>query len=219
MHFTRDPIIESVITPREGCKLVVRSSKGVGQEEYFVDAVEVVNFGTNCFFRSQERPKAFLVPASDYEVLEVRETRVVLRHAAAAEKSIKISTREKEKPADAAPPKRERAPRKEKEEVSPERKKERRKRRRRGKEERESPETAAPGEEDVGDSAPAERAEEKAPIPIPRVIPPPKSLISESINRYKEMLSLSNDEKVGRTAARVESEEESNVSPRESDSE
>ena len=77
MNFTREPIIETVITPREGCKLVVRNSKGGGQEEYFVDAVEVVSFGHSFFFRSLDRPKSFLVPVSDYEILELKETRMV----------------------------------------------------------------------------------------------------------------------------------------------
>lgn len=89
MDFTREPIIETVITPREGNKLVVRSSKGTSQEEYFVDAVEVVTFGRAIFFRSTEKPKAFLVPASDYEVLEVRETRIVLKNVG-LDRSIKI---------------------------------------------------------------------------------------------------------------------------------
>ncbi|MBX9744672.1 MAG: hypothetical protein K2X08_05615, partial [Chlamydiales bacterium] len=81
MNFTREPIIETVITPRDGCKLVIRSSKGNGQEDYFVDAVEVVSFGHSFFFRSLERPKSFLVPMSDYEVLELKETRMVLKNA------------------------------------------------------------------------------------------------------------------------------------------
>lgn len=89
MDFTREPIIETVITPKEGCKIVVRSSKTVGQEEYFVDAVEVVSFGNSFFFRSLERPKAFLVPTSDYEILEVRETRMVLK-SVGLDRSIKI---------------------------------------------------------------------------------------------------------------------------------
>lgn len=89
MDFTREPIIETVITPKEGCKIVVRSSKTVGQEEYFVDAVEVVSFGNSFFFRSLERPKAFLVPATDYEILEVRETRMVLK-SVGLDRSIKI---------------------------------------------------------------------------------------------------------------------------------
>lgn len=89
MDFTREPVIETVITPKEGSKLVIRSSKGNGQEEYFVDAVEVVTFGNSIFFRSLERPKPFLVPASDYEVLEVREARIVLKNVG-MERSIKI---------------------------------------------------------------------------------------------------------------------------------
>jgi hypothetical protein len=90
VDFTREPIIETVITPKEGCKLVVRSSKSVGQEEYFVDAVEVVSFGNSFFFRSLERPKAFLVPASDYELLEVREARMVLKNVG-LDRAIKIA--------------------------------------------------------------------------------------------------------------------------------
>jgi hypothetical protein len=89
VDFTREPIIETVITPKEGCKLVVRSSKNSGQEEYFVDSVEVVSFGNSFFFRSLERPKSFLVPSSDYEILEVREARMVLKNVG-LERSIKI---------------------------------------------------------------------------------------------------------------------------------
>lgn len=89
MDFTREPIIETVITPKEGCKLVVRSSKSTAQEEYFVDAIEVVSFGHSFFFRSLERPKSFLVPVSDYEVLEVREARMVLKNVG-IDRTIKI---------------------------------------------------------------------------------------------------------------------------------
>lgn len=90
MDFTREPIIETVITPKEGCKLVVRSSKTNGQEEHFVDAVEVVSFGNSLFFRSLERPKTFLVPVSDYEILEVREARMVLKNVG-IDRTIKIA--------------------------------------------------------------------------------------------------------------------------------
>lgn len=86
MDFTREPIIETVITPREGYRLVVRSSKSAAQEEHFVDALEVVSFGKALFFRSIERPKPFIVPVGDYEVLEVREPRMVLK-APAQEKA------------------------------------------------------------------------------------------------------------------------------------
>jgi hypothetical protein len=89
VDFTREPIIETIITPKEGYKLVVRTSKGTAQEEYFVEAVEVVSFGNAQFFRSLERPKSFIVPVSDYEVLEVREPRMVLKNAG-LDRSIKI---------------------------------------------------------------------------------------------------------------------------------
>jgi len=79
VDFTREPIIETVITPREGYRLVVRSSKGAGYEEHFVEALEVVSFGSSVFFRCVERPKPFIVPVADYEVLEVREPRMVLK--------------------------------------------------------------------------------------------------------------------------------------------
>ncbi len=79
MDFTREPIVETVITPREGYRLVVRSSKVLGSEEHFVEAVEVVAFGNAFFFRSIERPKPFMVPVGDYEILEVRESRIVLK--------------------------------------------------------------------------------------------------------------------------------------------
>jgi hypothetical protein len=89
MYFTREPLIETVITPREGYKLVVKSTRIHENDEYFVDALEVVSFGQALFFRSMERPKCFLVPVSDYEVMEVRETRLILK-ASPLEKGVKI---------------------------------------------------------------------------------------------------------------------------------
>lgn len=89
MNFTREPIIETIITPRDGYKLLVRNSKGGGQEDYYIDALEVVSFGHSFFFRSLERPKTFLVPVSDYEVIETKEVRAALKNVA-HERSIKI---------------------------------------------------------------------------------------------------------------------------------
>ena len=81
MDFTREPIVETIITPREGFRLVIRSSKNPGQEEFAVDSLEVVSFGSICFYRHLERPRSFIVPASDYEVLEIREARMPLKAA------------------------------------------------------------------------------------------------------------------------------------------
>ncbi len=89
MNFTREPIIETIISPKGGYKLVVRSSSVANHEEYSVDAVEVVSFGKSFFFRSLERPKSFLLPVGDYEVVEVKESRMVLKKVT-VEKSIKI---------------------------------------------------------------------------------------------------------------------------------
>lgn len=89
MNFTREPIIETIVSPKDGYKLCIRNSKMSGAEEFFVDAVEVVSFGHSLFFRGQERPKPFLVPVSDYEIFEVKETRVVLKNIA-HERNIKI---------------------------------------------------------------------------------------------------------------------------------
>jgi hypothetical protein len=80
VHFTREPIIETVLTPREGFRLVVRSSKNPSAQEYWTDSVQVVSFGQALFYRCIEKPHHFLVPVSDYEVLELRETRVSLKH-------------------------------------------------------------------------------------------------------------------------------------------
>ena len=110
MDFTREPIIETIVTAREGYRLVIRSSKNIGQEEHFVDAVEVVSFGNAFFFRSLERPKPFLVPVVDYEILEVREPRMVLK-TPVHEGSVKIGggrERERERERDVpreSPPK------------------------------------------------------------------------------------------------------------------
>lgn len=90
VNYTREPLIESIITPKEGCKLLVRNSGGGGKEEYLVDAVEIISFGQALFFRSTESPKQFFVPVSYYEIVEVKETRAVLK-TTSLEKSRKIN--------------------------------------------------------------------------------------------------------------------------------
>ena len=79
MHFTREPIIETIVTPKDGYKLLIRSSKIAGAEEYIVDALEIVSFGFVFFYRSVEKPKSFLLSVTDYEVAETRETKIALK--------------------------------------------------------------------------------------------------------------------------------------------
>jgi hypothetical protein len=220
VDFTREPIIETVITPKEGCKLVVRSSKSAGQEEYFVDAVEVVSFGNSFFFRSLERPKSFLVPANDYEILEVREARMVLKNVG-LERSIKIGGGREaggKPPREIAQEKTEQPMTAPEEELAPlaesasaetktegrgDKKRDRRSRyrRRRGgreegsakegetssdlPEEGEKIELQAPGKEEERVAMSSESIM-ATPTLLSSILPPPPTLISETIARYKD---------------------------------
>jgi hypothetical protein len=208
VDFTREPIIETVITPKEGFKLVVRSSKNIGQEEHFVDALEVVSFGNAFFFRSTEKPKAFLVPVSDYEVLEVREARIVLKNVG-TERAIKIGGGREAPPRPVKEPVERHEPaaatlaevgqpaeasaageggEAPKGEGRPERKRDRRRnhRRRRGGREEEAREAAAvPTEEQITEGG--EVGEDKEGKII---IPPPAQGIEESVESMKAASSL-----------------------------
>lgn len=195
MDFTREPVVETVITPKEGSKIVVRSSKGSSQEEYFVDAVEIVSFGNAFFFRSLEKPKTFLLPVADYEILEVREARMVLKHVG-IDKTIKIGK---------AQPKKEsktQAKEKEKEAVVAdarkegrlEKKRERRRHTRRRRTKEESPVQHEVQEEEIPVELPEPElvtSERKAQPSEGRgiltsLLPPPPTLISETIAKYRE---------------------------------
>lgn len=203
MDFTREPIIESVITPKEGCKLVIRSSKSAGQEEFFVDVIELVSFGSALFFRSLERPKAFMVPVSDYEVLEVRETRMVLK-AAGGERAIKIAggRTPKEAPAEkiehplipavelsAQLPIAEEAADSKSDAARGDKRRDRRRQTRRR---RESPAETVVAQPEVSeteaviDTEITLDSEGVAPRQtVPTILPPPSTLISETIARYR----------------------------------
>ncbi len=179
MDFTREPIIETVITPKEGWKLVIRNSKANANEEYFVDAIEIVSFGQSQFFRTQERPKSFLLPVSDFEILEVREARMVLKNVS-VDRNIKIGggrdalkTSKESETKDKV----------EKSEKGEGRKRQRRVTRRRRSKDGVSEETEQSPEEDRVN----ESSEVEVPISPPRpMIAPPPNLISETIARYRE---------------------------------
>ncbi|NGX45474.1 MAG: hypothetical protein K940chlam2_00628 [Chlamydiae bacterium] len=189
MNFTREPIIETIISPKEGYKLLVKCSKGGSSEEYSVDAVEVVSFGQSFFFRSLERPKSFLVPVSDYEIIEVKEMRVVLK-SPSVEKAIKIGGG-KVATAEAG-------------EQRTEKKRERRRhRRRRGSETEEvqvSPElpptplAETPIKPSGALTEPAVVAKEEAPPAVTRLIPPPTKLISETLVKVRDAMIEATEE-------------------------
>lgn len=91
MYFTRDPVVETVITAREGHKLTIRSTgANPAFEPLVVEALEVVSLGGVCFLRNSDRSKSFLLPAVDYEIFETRDARVNLK-ALGLEKGIKIA--------------------------------------------------------------------------------------------------------------------------------
>jgi len=210
VDFTREPIVETVITPKEGFKLVVRSSKSSGQEEYFVDALEVVSFGNSFFFRSMERPKSFMVPATDYEILEVREARMVLKNVG-LDRSIKIGggrETQPKQPREAAPERvqaeapTESQPAEEMAETRIDKRRDKRRhtRRRRGRDEgketsEENPSSASEAEAKIDIAEPLKLPVRESPSAEPlttsstilsSILPPPPTLISDTIARYKE---------------------------------
>jgi len=190
VDFTREPLVETVITPKEGFKLVIRASSGNSAEEYSVGAVEVVSFGNCFFFRSLEKPKAFLLPLTEYEVVESRETRTVIKKPQ-IDKSIKIGGGKKEvEKGDSS-----------KEESSkdePKKKENKRTRKRKASTKAEktagakSEEKAEKPEKSEGKGEEKSEVEgespDKAPAPRRTLLPPPTSLISDQIDRYKNYL-------------------------------
>lgn len=241
MNFTREPIIETIISPREGNKLLVRNSKSGSGEEYYVDAVEVVSFGHAFFFRSLERPKSFLLPVSDYEIMEVKETRVALKHVS-HERNIKIGGG-KEASMRQAP--RDQAPVREQEPIVAEeaqpageegvleaaigarmdkRRDRRRHRRRRGGDEQEwSPRKPAESNDEnaAQESQPATQGggmDDEAKVSSPMfsaLIPPPTTLISETIGRYKEK-ELEEEPKANKEVEKKEPEQKKKNPPEDS---
>lgn len=187
MNFTRDPIIETIVTPKEGYKLVIRSSKISGQEEFFVDALEIISIGHSCFYRSMEKPKNFILPVSDYEILEVRETRTVLK-TTGVEKGIKIAGGRSTSMKSSASREEDGG-----DEAQKGRKDRKRTRRKKEKDEVETVEEGATAQdasfpEDAKSKAPKEPKARRTPTPaaLSALLPPPPTLISESISKYKD---------------------------------
>ncbi len=195
MNFTREPIIETIITPRDGYRLLLRSSKAADREEHSVEAVEVVSFGHSFFYRSLERSKPFLIPLSDYELVEHREVRMQL-HNAAPDRAIKISGGRQpardssEGYEDESAPAGDSQGRRESGKRRP-----RRRRSGRGGDRPTQPSSqqqAGEPQHDAQDQSEGEfdqsyEAPPAAPLPPPmaRLIPPPTTLIKETIGRYK----------------------------------
>src|SRR3990167_7819133 len=96
MNFTREPILESIISARDGHKILVKSTKHSTEGEFFVDAVEVVSFGPQIFYRCLEKPRPFFLPASDFLIEEVKDQKVAIRHTVEG-KNTKVITTESDR--------------------------------------------------------------------------------------------------------------------------
>lgn len=206
MHFTREPIIESILSARDGFKLVLRNSKTQGGAEISAEVVEIVSFSGAVFYRSQDRSKNFLLPASDYEINEVKDARLVLKNIS-IEKSNKLQNPPKEPIAhesqagdvdldlemteeDASSAAQGQGQPQPQHSSRQERRRERRRnRRRRHSEERhgeEKKDVASESGEDAQNQESSGLEQPVAPIPTLNLIPPPPTLISQTLARYKE---------------------------------
>lgn len=188
MQFTREPLVETIIIPKEGFKLLVRSTKQGGSEDFYVDSVQVILIGGHCFYRSIEKPKAFVLPASDYEVIEVKEARLQLKMPGKEMTGIKIAGGRETTLKANKESKEEVVEEKGEEETlsateipepplvttTPSQEKHRDRKRRRFRKGR---------KEDVAQEGGKPMGEEKP----PSLIPPPPTLISETIARYKDV--------------------------------
>lgn len=165
MNFTRDPIIETIITARDGHKILIRDVN-LSHDEHYVDMLEVIRMGEACFYRSLEKPKPFIVPAAHFELIEVREPRVALKAPLTVEKGIKIAPSKEAKEEELSP--------------KPEKKKEKKRTRKRK-------ERAEKSQDDVQQ----DHETEPEVVMEPRtLIPPPSTLISETLSKYKNSSAI-----------------------------
>lgn len=178
MDFTREPIIETIITPKDGYWLVIKNSKGSGSE-HVVDAVEVISFGTTYFLRSLEKPAAFLLPFGEYEITEKKITKAALKKPQ-VQKSIKIDSKDKKTPQEDLDSDLE-MEKEQKEEAKAEKSKAGRRKRAAKKAD------AKAAKEEIKDAGSKEAKEAKEVTP-PSLLPPPTTLISDQILRYKDYL-------------------------------
>lgn len=208
MHFTREPIIESVLSARDGYKLVLKNSKLSSTTDISAEVIEIVSFAGTLFYRSQDRSKNFLLPASDFEISEIKDARLVLKNIS-LEKSSKLQNIQKEAVASESTFDEEEAKVDENQgqvevEASTqaiasgqnnrlERRRERRRnRRRRHSEERQNDEKKEAGtletngQDEVVEKVQLDETSSTNVAPVLNLIPPPTTLISQTLARYKE---------------------------------
>lgn len=190
MNFTREPILETIISAKDGYKLSIKSSKGNENEEYLVDAVEVVSFGGSFFYRCQERPKTFFIPAGDFEIVEVKETRILIKNPN-IDKNIKIAGGNKEQQKQTKP----------EDQIAKDAPKYQEQKRDKKKGRRNKPKTVEADKEETKEAADKSKApatptapaaqdgkapEQPKPSVFSHLLTPPTGLISDSLEKYKQ---------------------------------
>jgi hypothetical protein len=208
VHFTREPIVESVLSARDGYKLVLKNSKLSSSTEISAEVIEIVSFTGTLFYRSQDRSKNFLLPASDFEVSEVKDARLVLKNIS-LEKSNKLQNLQRETVAlepgfdedDAKSDEaaisadsegaNQQAPESKSNRL--ERRRERRRNRRRRHSEERQTEDKKEGsasevitQEETVEKVISDEGTPVVAVPTLNLIPPPTTLISQTLARYKE---------------------------------
>lgn len=214
MHFTREPIIESILSARDGYKLVLRNSKTASSAEISAEVIEIVSFAGTVFYRSQDRSRNFLLPAIDFEIVEVKDARLVLKNIS-LEKSSKLQNPPKETVLEEASDElHDDAVVGNDQEVQAsattanssqnsrlERRRERRRNRRRRHNEEKNTEEKKDGSVDTAQEQESSESladggslldnvspQPSIQIPTLNLIPPPTTLISQTLARYKEKL-------------------------------
>jgi hypothetical protein len=207
VHYTREPIIESILSARDGFKLVLKNSKTVSSQEISAEVIEIVSFAGAVFYRSQDRSKNFLVPASDFEIAEVKDARLVLKNIS-LEKSSKLQNPPKESSfhdqeldmkeevTTSALDENEAATSSNTQSSSQNNRMERRRERRRNRRRRHNEDRQQDDKKDVAQEDNSQEPSDsfdgnessQAPMPIPtlNLIPPPTTLISQTLARYKD---------------------------------
>lgn len=201
MHFTREPIVESVLSARDGYKLVLKNSKSASTTDVSAEVIEIVSFAGTLFYRSQDRSKNFLLPASDFELSEVKDARLVLKNIS-LEKSNKLNNLQREAlPSDSElhdealqgddelPLETEGSNQAGSESKNNrlERRRERRRNRRRrhSEDKKEGVVAESTPQDEVVEKVQAEENNQPI-VPTLNLIPPPPTLISQTLARYKD---------------------------------
>lgn len=212
MHFTREPIIESILSARDGYKLVLKNSKTPSSSEISSEVIEIVSFSGTVFYRSQDRSRNFLLPATDFEIVEVKDSRLVLKNIS-LDKSSKLPNPPREQISDESADEGQEDQSSSDQDIQAQQtsvsasqnsRLERRRERRRNRRRRHNEEKNADEKRESASDTPSEleNHEEVAlqsetsdegsstsmPMLIPtlNLIPPPTTLISQTLARYKE---------------------------------